>query len=325
MANPSIPARSEEHWHILDATKLQTYLRCPRRFFYEYVMGWRPEVPSTHLIFGQAWHSALEYLYKTKDFSNKGVGEAFNKFLESYRSRVYEGGDMGGKTPENVLKALIHYVSDYADDLYKYEVLGVEIFDKVEIVDGIFMSVKLDALLQNKDTGRLIILEHKTGSYFSKLWEMQWPLSIQIGGYINAVMRNCAFTADMVNCLVDGAFFAKTAVTLKRLLVTLTTQEHENWYMAITNTLFKIQSDYAALQGAGPHTGILYPFTLNPTACTDYGGCPYHDLCVCVGNPLQLYADLNGNPPTGFVEEWWNPGSGETNIQQAAGEATKEM
>lgn len=325
MSSPYLPDRSREHWDILDATKLQTYLRCPRKFFYEYVMGWRPEQPSTHLIFGQGWHAALEYLYRAKDFSNKGVGEAFNRFLECYRTRVYEGGDLGGKTPENVLKLLIKYTQEYADDLYKYNVLGVEIFDRVEIVPNIFMSVKLDALLQNKETGRIVILEHKTGSYHSRLWDMQWPLSLQIGGYINAVMRNCVVSASSVSCLVDGAFFAKTATSLKRNLVTLTSPEYLNWHITTTNAIYKIRADYETLKEADISQEILYPFPLNPTSCTDYGGCPYHDLCVCVGNPLHLYHDLNRTPPTGFIEEWWNPGVGELTIQQVAGEATKEL
>ena len=46
----------------VDSTKINTFLDCPRQYFFTYVLGWRSDRPNNHLVFGQAWHEAMEHL-----------------------------------------------------------------------------------------------------------------------------------------------------------------------------------------------------------------------------------------------------------------------
>jgi CRISPR/Cas system-associated exonuclease Cas4 (RecB family) len=64
--------QEHETWQVLDATKLQTYMRCPRKFFFNYVLGWKSEIPSNHLVFGSAWHMAMEVLLD-KGYNSRGL------------------------------------------------------------------------------------------------------------------------------------------------------------------------------------------------------------------------------------------------------------
>ncbi len=45
-------------------SQLQTYLMCPRKFFYQYVAGAEPEFTPPALPFGRAIHSTVAYFYK---------------------------------------------------------------------------------------------------------------------------------------------------------------------------------------------------------------------------------------------------------------------
>ncbi len=47
---------------IVDSSKLQDYMMCPRYYFYRYVLGWVPEEPNHDLIFGEAWHVSIAHL-----------------------------------------------------------------------------------------------------------------------------------------------------------------------------------------------------------------------------------------------------------------------
>lgn len=58
----SYPVQPHPTWDIMDASKLKTYLTCERMFFFEYVLGWRPDFTSNHLHFGSAHHEAMEFL-----------------------------------------------------------------------------------------------------------------------------------------------------------------------------------------------------------------------------------------------------------------------
>lgn len=50
------------HFQIAwDSTSLGLLKECPRKYYYEIILGWRPRATSVHLIFGQAYHAALEH------------------------------------------------------------------------------------------------------------------------------------------------------------------------------------------------------------------------------------------------------------------------
>jgi hypothetical protein len=71
-------------WTRIDSSKLQDYLMCPRYYFYSHILGWKGEEPNHDLVFGQAWHAAMQYL-AIHGYSDEDVTEAFDKFLDVYR------------------------------------------------------------------------------------------------------------------------------------------------------------------------------------------------------------------------------------------------
>ena len=76
---------------VIDSTKIKGYLTCPRKFFFEHILGWKPIDSAHDLIYGQALHYALEYIYgqwKIKGkpgYDGKDIINGFDIFLNHYR------------------------------------------------------------------------------------------------------------------------------------------------------------------------------------------------------------------------------------------------
>ena len=77
------PVPKHDSWNVLDSTKIQSFMDCPRGFFFSYILGWRKEEPSIHLIFGSAWHDAMEHL-ANNGYGKASVEEAYEKFCATY-------------------------------------------------------------------------------------------------------------------------------------------------------------------------------------------------------------------------------------------------
>ena len=297
-----IPDHSDK-WEVLDSTKLQSYCACPRQYFYEYVLGWRREYTSNHLIFGRAWHEALEHLYKTK-FAPEEIPTAYEKFLSDYRSELPESTDswFKGKTPDNALLALVEYTKEWANDAYEIEVLDTEVGGKVGIGQNREITVKLD-LVGVKDK-KIMALEHKTGSQAGETWANQWKLSIQIGAYLHALMACYPCEGYDPTIWVNGTFFYVKSRKFIRVPMQRSGAAMLNWLTTVHTLIDQIEGDFTKLARCSVEDPVLDAFPMHPTACTSYAGCQFHDLCTCIANPLQYVGE---EPLTGFREYWWDP------------------
>ena len=113
--NASYPVPVSTTWDIQDGSKIKAYMECPRRYFYEYVLGWREDRPSNHLFFGSAWHEAMAHMY-LNGFDTNTVYEAYAEHFLPYYRRFCDPGDddlYWPKTPERAFKALAFYASYY--------------------------------------------------------------------------------------------------------------------------------------------------------------------------------------------------------------------
>src|SRR5690554_5585155 len=102
-----MPLEKHPSWDVLDNSKLTTYRRCPREFFFRHVVGWTKELESHDLVFGEAWHQALDQLY-TAGFTEDNFLLAYTRFLESYRAVFPPETDIfyEKKNPQTALEAL---------------------------------------------------------------------------------------------------------------------------------------------------------------------------------------------------------------------------
>lgn len=289
-----------EMWGVLDSTKLQAFAACPRSYFFEYVLGWRSDRPSNHLVFGRAWHEALEVLYKN-GMRAELLADAYEAFIQNYRKDLAPETDgwFGGKNPEAALMGLAEYLQAYPTDAYDMKVLATEVYAQVPLIGDESLAVKLDCVFQDSQ-GKIAILEHKTGSVCGQHWAKQWELSIQVGAYMHAC--NVTYDQEATRLVVNGTFFKKTKREFQRVQCLRGVASMANWHRTVVSLLERIEGEFQELALCKDSDDVLNAFPMNPTACGNYAGCQFHDLCTCVGNPLTLK-----EIPIGFTEYWWNP------------------
>jgi hypothetical protein len=297
-------------WSVLDSTKLDDYMQCPRRYFYRYVLGWRPEAENSHLIFGQAWHFAMQHLLEY-GYAPESIALAFAKLNDYYRSIFPENTDevYYPKVPARALEALAKYCIVYRED--RFNVLYTEIAGTVPInTNGRKMHFKMDSILEDlNNEGLVTSLEHKTAKDFGRTWVDKWAQAIQPGTYNHALY--CLYPEERVwGVKINGTAFFKNVsrkegdnVAFKRVPARRTYDMLNDWLFTVNAWYDELERDMNKLLGGAENDNVLQCFKKNPVSCTDYFGCTYLYLCTTWPNPLHYLDSL----PSGFKIEHWDP------------------
>jgi hypothetical protein len=290
-------------WQIIDSTKLNAFMECPRSYFYEYILGWRSESPNLHLEFGKAWHLAMEHLI-LHGYESQSVLAAYNKLLDHYRQFFPEIMDEvnAPKNPGNSLKALLGYCLEYKED--NFEPIYTEIAGTVPMDGSRLLHFRMDSIL--RVDGMIRSREHKTGSQLSRQWTDQWSLSIQTFVY-NHVLH-CLYPVDEVwGVEINGTFFQKKENKYQRVPARRSLPMMQASYWNVLHQMQMIEWNMDLLGKAKEDEAVMMCFPMNPTNCTKYFGCKYHDYCMSWPNPLQRCEEV----PYGMKIEYWDPSAEE--------------
>jgi len=288
-------------WKIHDANKIQAYMDCPRAYFFEFVLGWKPEKSNIHLEFGTAIHIAQEHLL-LHGYGDVSVLGAYTKLHTYYRQFFPDILDDANhpKTPAMALKALMEYVIEYKREEFK--VLYTEIAGTVSLTDRIVLHFRMDSILETADG--IKSREHKTGSQLSRPWTDQWALKVQTGVY-NHVLY-CIFPPEKVwGVEINGIIFGKKNIQFVRVPARRTLQSMEVWYWNTIEWIEEIEEDFKRLELHHESDVVMKCFKMNTENCTKYFGCKYHDFCIAWPNPIARADEL----PLGFKVEYWDPSS----------------
>jgi putative RecB family exonuclease len=158
----------------ISKSQIQTYLICPRKFYFQYVMGAMPEFTPASLPFGRALHAAVATFYRSiKDTGSRPeLLSIINEFEAEWEKEV-AGQRMSfqGKTSVDshldLGKALLQ---KFYEEVQPRKVEAVEYPFAVALSDpntGDPLEVSLVGvvdLIESDDEGNLIIAELKTSS-----------------------------------------------------------------------------------------------------------------------------------------------------------------
>ena len=303
---------------ILDSSKLDTYYDCPRKFFYEYILGWRVNRPNHDLYFGNAWHVAREYqlIHGYEDI--KG---AYTAFIEFYRKEFpQETDDMyRPKDPSGVGYALLKYAKERQSDLVDNELLYTEISGTVPIdQEGRILHYRMDSILRRRSDGKIFSLDHKSAKRFSRQWSEKFFLSVQTGTYTHCLY--CMYPIDeVVGIEYDGTCFEYLKrgsaqreqgyhISFLQVPAWKTADQMGVWLWNTLNTVYDVEREMDRLSHCKEGDEVMMCFPLNPGSCSKYWGCTYHDFCMSWPNPLQRCDE----PPLGYKIEYWNPAEMQT-------------
>jgi len=313
MSNPTIlefdypePLVPAETWSIMDSTKLKCYKGCPRRYFYQYVLGWRSAGPNIHLDFGSAIHLIFETIYNQpnwKGYPKEVITRGFAEFFKAYRE-VYPDPDLdqknSPKNPDGAARLLERYVQQFKDD--DFEVLYSEVAGTVPIDDNHDMTYKIDLIF--RDEMGIRGKDFKTSGADREMYQRKFHHDTQMLCYAHAL--HMLYPGEEVGMCIDFLIPLKTKVTIRRRDIPITEEQLIHWLAETSWWLAEVDRDFELLSKSSVDDPYMLTFRRNDQNCTQFNQlCPFFDYCSLpsFGNPLRRCE----RPQPGFEVNHWDP------------------
>ncbi len=314
----------------IDYSSVSTYLDCPRKFLFQYIMHFRSRHASIHLVFGSCWHYGLEVVYKRlmKDPDSLTVVDATELATSSFNLLWQIEGEphfpdhdiIFPKSPGHASNMYYAYWNMYLNgsDATK-EILAVESPFTINL-SGIAKKplpnyIGRQDLLYKLPDDTLEIIDHKTAKSIYPTTLSQFETSYQTDGYLTA---GELYYDKIPKMTYNIALCQKSKIAFQRFTIIKRHAAIEQFLFEIINLIHTILRDIDLISHELENkkfrndNTIIFPRTPG-YACTAYfTPCPYLDLCKIRSNPLLWYND----PPQGFSINEWNPDTHEEEMRK---------
>ena len=251
-------------------SQIKTFLMCPQKYAYQYVMGKEWERKSAALSFGSAIHNAVANYYIT--LMNEGnplsVGEIQDSFINAWTLEL-KGDialDFNGNGPDEMLDLGKRMLQVFAENIKPRTIEAVELPFSVPLVDpktGEISPIKLVGafdLIESDEDNNHIITELKTASRKWTDGQVETELDSAVYSYAFSEM---GYTTNGGETLVRFDVLLKTKKpTLETYFTTKTEKDRIKMLSLITKVLRAIES------------GAFYPN--HGWQCQ---GCPFQKQC----------------------------------------------
>lgn len=297
-----LPVPYNETMDVVDSSKVQSFMDCPRGFFYRYVLGWERTQSNIHLVFGSAWHDAMEHIL-LHGYSAESIMNAWQKFNEVFMEgfpNEHEHDAYAPKNPAFALKALEKYALYHRDNDKNDEVIMTEIASTVPIREDRVIHTKLDSVIRRPDG--IWSREHKTTGRNSASWRDKWALIIQIGSYTHSLYG--MFPNEKIQGVqVNGTVFTKSKIAeFVRIPVYKTPQMMQEYLFEVNHWIDQMMWNYQQLANTKESDDVMTAFPKNGQSCSKFG-CRYNGLCTAWQNPVQKCHTV----PPEFQVNFWDP------------------
>ena len=188
---------------------IQVYVECPRKYYYQYLfddVGYvNAQDPALDLLIGLGVHAGMATLLET------GSGEeAIKDALKDYDLRC-AGWEEDQKISislayhRNLIIALVWgwYYHHYENFKERYEILSIEKVTPVPLATNIELFCKADAVLRDRLSGHVYVLNWKTLSDTASMEEL-FTYDIQM--WTEALATEGAIGEHVVGCIVGGFY-----------------------------------------------------------------------------------------------------------------------
>ena len=308
---------------LYDNTRLSDFKRCPRKYYFRHVLDWVPHMKQLPLIFGSAWHKAMEYIWEhaPADLA-RGVKSgdialaAHEEFLKEWEllglKRVLsadEEHDMSPRTPNVALHMLRGYV-DARAHIFRNPTLKVLQIEKPFVVpldperDDQFYIGRIDKIVEFQ--GKVLAVEHKTTSQYRKNGPFRTSFvdsfspNAQVDGYQYAL--HLLYPEGTGGVWVDASLVHKSEAGFMFIPIERKLQMLDSWLWEVRYWIEMVKMNREELERARPEHSYLAAFPKNTNACFDFGrSCEYLDLCKAWPNPVGK------PPPINMKVEHWDP------------------
>lgn len=312
----------------VDYSSLSTYMSCPRKFLFSYVMNLRPAGNSIHLVFGSCWHYGLESTYKLIQ-QDQQISEmdatinsikAFNALWDLDGAPLWKNEDLiFPKSPGHAANMYKKYWERFLKIDTARKIIAVEAPFAIDLSshhpDFPKYIGRIDLILGNGSDDGIEILDHKTAKAIYAVTSQQFEMSFQTDGYLTA---GRIFYDKIPSITYRISLCQKTKIDFQPITINKRSAaiEHflSNMIHFVSNILHDLNLLEEDIEYCHNRTDILKSFQRNPgQACTSFmTTCPYFDLCRLRNNPL----DWMKKAPQGFVHQEWDPILHEENMKK---------
>jgi hypothetical protein len=285
---------------------------------YRHEFNWRPKGTSVPLVFGGAWHAAMEVIWDQIGKVPKGelARRAFSAFLIHWcgegmpapSDMDYEmEKEMSPRTPGRAFEMIVAYIDKRSINASDFELVAIErpfIVPLDPDDDTLFYVGKIDKIVKRR--GKVLGIEHKTTTAYKKGGPFRagfidsFSPNSQIDGYLYAL--HMMFPGEVGGVWVDAALVHSkedgfTFIPVEKLFDHLDSWLHDTrWWIT------RLEREKAQLKKATSTDKYLNAFPKNTNSCFDFAStCPYHDLCKAWPNPVGR------NLPPGYEVSRWDP------------------
>jgi hypothetical protein len=293
---------------VLDSTSVKAMFHCPRRYYYELILGLRTPQQSRDLIFGLAYQEALvEY-----ELCRAGGGSHEHSIQSALQVGLIRGKDLPvdpkadgeGTTPIKKRKdmlalAIVTYCDQFGinDPIQTLRLTNgkpaVELSFRfgagIGFPDGeeVEFSGHLDRAASSGSGAPVYIVDNKsTGKQINSDYVLQYTPDPQISHY--TIGGKVAFHFEVTGVLIDACQVLANAVDLKRFPVSRTPDQISEYYQNVEALVHTYD---------GYRKARYWP--MNESACHI---CPFRrGLCSHQPGVRRLHASLD------FIKHAWDP------------------
>jgi hypothetical protein len=285
--------------YVWDSTSLGLLKTCPRKYYYTLIEGWVKKEKSVHLDFGGFYASALENYHK-KIFAGLSHEDALDDTISQtlIASANFSPDNETYKTRENLIRSIIWYLEEFGPNDPATTVIidgrpAVELtfkFDTdIPALNGMnfVLSGHLDRLVEF--CGSTYVMDQKTtkmslGAHYFKMYSPDNQMSLY------SLASRIVFNTPVSGVIIDAAQILVGSTRFARGFALRSEAELDEW-LADTEVWLDRAKNYAEEE----------KWPMNDTACGNYGGCAFRD--VCSKSPQVRHVYLASE----FEKKHWNP------------------
>ena len=307
---------------LYDNTRLSAYKRCPRFYYYRHVRHWEPTGRRLPLVFGSAWHAAMEVVWAAitppaKPPSKETVIKAaYAAFLQKWLEEGLPPPDQidyetekefAPRTPAQGLEMIVGYVEHRYKHSMDFELKSVEKAFAVPLdpdQPDLFYVGKMDKIVVYR--GKYLGIEHKTttaykkGGPFRGIFVDSFSPNSQVDGYLYAL--HMLFPDKVGGVWVDAALVHKSEEGFMFIPVERQLQHLDSWLSDTLTWVRRVEGDTQQAEEEKASAPYLSAFPKNTNSCWDFmSACPYLGMCKAYSNPKDKPI------PAGFIAKKWDP------------------
>jgi len=321
----------------IDYSSLSTYMECPRKFLFQYVMNLRGAGKSIHLVFGSCWHYGLEKAYLAlKDNSELSSIDLMDISIKAFNALWELDGAPHWKDEDIIFpKSPGHAANMYEAYWKRHITMDTSNERKIIAVEAPFTIDltsyqpnfpnyigRIDLILSTPNDG-IEIIDHKTAKAIYKVSPQIFESSFQTDGYLTA---GKLFYDKIPSITYRIALCQKQKIDFHLITVNKRSSSINHFLVNLTQYISDILNDLDWLEEdrkeCTNRTDILKSFKRCPgNACTTFfTPCAYYNLCRLRNNPLAWF----DKAPQGYTYNEWNPDKHEESIKQKLFDITKK-